>query len=244
VPRSETRQHAISDDIYDEIADAANAEEMPIGSWLRIAVKEKLARERGEAGKSPWRIAGPVPRSSDVDPAVEEELRGLSKDIAEQTESALDKRLQRDEVPPRFKKGQPGRCCCRRTMRLITGSMSLRILSRICYRQIRLVLVSRRLLHLSLLGLSSGVGAAGGCEAPGWSWNGCSWGARAYLEPLDGGSADCPLARAEDGPRQQRPLSDSRGPSLPARSTRPRPRHRPGDQYSAGAQLAAIVNWC
>jgi hypothetical protein len=32
------------DDLYDEVAEAANAEERPIGSWLRIAAKEKLAR--------------------------------------------------------------------------------------------------------------------------------------------------------------------------------------------------------
>jgi hypothetical protein len=34
------------DDLYDEMASAANAEERPIGSWLRIAAKEKLARDR------------------------------------------------------------------------------------------------------------------------------------------------------------------------------------------------------
>jgi hypothetical protein len=39
------------EDLYDEMAEAANAEERPIGSWLRIAAKEKLARERGEGGK-------------------------------------------------------------------------------------------------------------------------------------------------------------------------------------------------
>jgi hypothetical protein len=34
------------DDLHAEIAEAAIAEERPIGSWLRIAAKEKLARDR------------------------------------------------------------------------------------------------------------------------------------------------------------------------------------------------------
>jgi hypothetical protein len=38
------------DDLYDEMADAANAEERPIGSWLRIAAKEKLARDSEKGG--------------------------------------------------------------------------------------------------------------------------------------------------------------------------------------------------
>jgi hypothetical protein len=32
------------DDLYAEIAAAADAEERPVGSWLRIAAKEKLGR--------------------------------------------------------------------------------------------------------------------------------------------------------------------------------------------------------
>lgn len=38
------------DDLHAEIAEAANAEERPIGSWLRIAAKEKLARDSRRAG--------------------------------------------------------------------------------------------------------------------------------------------------------------------------------------------------
>jgi hypothetical protein len=33
------------------MAGAANAEERPIGSWLRIAAKEKLARDSKKAAK-------------------------------------------------------------------------------------------------------------------------------------------------------------------------------------------------
>ena len=40
------------DDLYDEMAAAANAEERPVGSWLRIAAKEKLARDFKNGGKS------------------------------------------------------------------------------------------------------------------------------------------------------------------------------------------------
>jgi hypothetical protein len=36
------------DDLYDEMTSAANAEERPIGSWLRIAAKEKLERDSKE----------------------------------------------------------------------------------------------------------------------------------------------------------------------------------------------------
>jgi hypothetical protein len=39
------------DDLYDEMTSAANADERPIGSWLRIAAKEKLARDSQEGGK-------------------------------------------------------------------------------------------------------------------------------------------------------------------------------------------------
>lgn len=93
------------DDLYDEVADAANAEERPVGAWLRIAAKEKLARDgRPEvSGKS--RIAGPVPTTSNVSPEVEESLRDLSKDIAEQPRQELPKHLERKSVEPRFKKG-------------------------------------------------------------------------------------------------------------------------------------------
>jgi hypothetical protein len=110
------------DDLYDEMASAAIAEERPIGSWLRIAAKEKLARERGEGGKNwangEWptdpsldfdaagksRIAGPVPSTSNASPEIEESLRDLSKDIAEQTRQELHKHLERNSVEPRFKK--------------------------------------------------------------------------------------------------------------------------------------------
>jgi hypothetical protein len=34
------------DELHEEIAAAATAEERPIGSWLRIAAKEKLARKK------------------------------------------------------------------------------------------------------------------------------------------------------------------------------------------------------
>jgi hypothetical protein len=37
--------------LYDEITAAANSEERPIGSWLRIAAKEKLARDSKKAAK-------------------------------------------------------------------------------------------------------------------------------------------------------------------------------------------------
>ena len=40
------------DDLDDEIAAAANAEERPIGSWLRIAAKEKLARDEEAQSRS------------------------------------------------------------------------------------------------------------------------------------------------------------------------------------------------
>jgi hypothetical protein len=92
------------DDLYAEITAAANAEDRPIGSWLRIAAKEKLARDgSGEvSGKS--RILGPVPSTSNVSPEVEESLRNLSKDIAEQTRQELPKHLERDTVETRFKK--------------------------------------------------------------------------------------------------------------------------------------------
>ena len=46
------------DDPYDEMAEAANAEERPIGSWLRIAAKEKLARR--ESGKVRYESSGGV----------------------------------------------------------------------------------------------------------------------------------------------------------------------------------------
>jgi hypothetical protein len=36
------------DDLYDEVAAAAVAQERPIGAWLRIAAKEKLARGRDD----------------------------------------------------------------------------------------------------------------------------------------------------------------------------------------------------
>jgi len=39
------------DDLHEEIAAAANAEERPSGSWLRIAAKEKLARDSEAAAK-------------------------------------------------------------------------------------------------------------------------------------------------------------------------------------------------
>ena len=38
-----------SEQIYDQAT--ANAEEWPIGSWLRIAAKEKLARDSKKAAK-------------------------------------------------------------------------------------------------------------------------------------------------------------------------------------------------
>jgi hypothetical protein len=39
------------DDLHAEIAEAAIAEERRIGSWLRIAAKEKLVREFKKGGK-------------------------------------------------------------------------------------------------------------------------------------------------------------------------------------------------
>jgi hypothetical protein len=40
------------DDLYDEMAEAANAEERPVGAWLRIAAKEKLARDKEAESRS------------------------------------------------------------------------------------------------------------------------------------------------------------------------------------------------
>jgi hypothetical protein len=37
--------------LYDKMLDAANAEERPISAWLRMAVKEKLARDSKKAAK-------------------------------------------------------------------------------------------------------------------------------------------------------------------------------------------------
>jgi hypothetical protein len=37
--------------LYDQITAAAISEERPIGSWLRIAAKEKLARDLKKAAK-------------------------------------------------------------------------------------------------------------------------------------------------------------------------------------------------
>jgi hypothetical protein len=102
VPHVNTR---FPDDLYEQVTAAANAEERPIGSWLRIAAKEKLARDtHGQLpGKS--RIAGPVPTTNNVSPDVEESLRDLSQEIAEQTRQELPKHLERNSVEPRFKKG-------------------------------------------------------------------------------------------------------------------------------------------
>jgi hypothetical protein len=37
--------------LYDQVTAAANAEERTFGSWLRIAAKEKLARDSKKASK-------------------------------------------------------------------------------------------------------------------------------------------------------------------------------------------------
>jgi hypothetical protein len=44
------------DDLHAEIANAADAEERPIGSWLRIAAKEKLASTNTSDGSPLQRV--------------------------------------------------------------------------------------------------------------------------------------------------------------------------------------------
>jgi hypothetical protein len=39
------------DSLYDQVLDAANAQERPLSAWLRIAAKEKLARDSKKAAK-------------------------------------------------------------------------------------------------------------------------------------------------------------------------------------------------
>jgi predicted HicB family RNase H-like nuclease len=39
------------DSLHEKMLNAANAEERPLSAWLRIAVKEKLARDSKKAGK-------------------------------------------------------------------------------------------------------------------------------------------------------------------------------------------------
>jgi hypothetical protein len=59
---------------------------------------------QGFPGPGKSRILGPVPSTSNVSPEVEESLRDLSKDIAEETRRELPKQLERKQVKPRFKK--------------------------------------------------------------------------------------------------------------------------------------------
>jgi hypothetical protein len=73
------------------------------GGGLEVELETGPSQGFPDAGRS--RILGPVPSTSNVSPEVEESLRDLSKDIAEQTRQELPKHLERKGVEPRFKKG-------------------------------------------------------------------------------------------------------------------------------------------
>jgi hypothetical protein len=79
--------------LHEEIAEAANAEERPIGSWLRIAAKEKLARDREPTSARTIKNARGEEFPAPVVPV--DELLNAPKAVA-----SPDR-----EVTPRFKKG-------------------------------------------------------------------------------------------------------------------------------------------
>jgi hypothetical protein len=101
VPHINTR---VSDELFEAANFAAIDERRPISAWVRVAMEEKLERD-GRLNRPVWsRILGPVPTTSNVSPETEEELRRLSKDIAEETKRDLKRHVER-QVSPNFKKG-------------------------------------------------------------------------------------------------------------------------------------------